>query len=168
MPLIETAKGVLHAYEIATASSRNVALCFGAEDFTADLGVERTVEGREHYVARSLIVLAAKAAGIQAIDTVFSDVGDMSGLTASAREAMAQGFDGKGVIHPSQIKPVHEAFCPSPEQIDKAQKIVAALEEARAKGLGVVSLGSKMIDAPVVARAQKILERARAHGVLKK
>ena len=166
MPLIETAKGVLHAYEIATASSRNIALCFGAEDFTADLGVERTVEGKEHYVARSLIVLAAKAAGIQAIDTVYSDVQDVEGLSASAREAMAQGFDGKGVIHPSQIKPVHEAFCPSPEQIERAQKIVAALEEAKAKGLGVVSLGTKMIDAPVVARAQKILERARAHGVL--
>lgn len=166
MPLIETARGVLHAYEIATAGKRNIALCFGAEDFTADLGVERTVEGKEHYVARSMIVLAAKAAGIQAIDTVYSDVQDVEGLTASAREAMAQGFDGKGVIHPSQIKPVHEAFCPSPEQIEKAQKIVAALAEAKARGLGVVSLGTKMIDAPVVARAQKILERARAHGIL--
>jgi len=166
MPLIETARGVLHADKIATASIRNIALCFGAEDFTADLGVERTVEGKEHYVARSLIVLAAKAAGIQAIDTVYSDVQDVEGLSASAREAMAQGFDGKGVIHPSQIKPVHAAFCPSPEQIEKAQKIVAALEEAKAKGSGVVSLGTKMIDAPVVARAQKTLERARAHGVL--
>ncbi|HNW61187.1 MAG TPA: aldolase/citrate lyase family protein [bacterium] len=167
MPLIETAKGVMHAYEIATSSPRNVALCFGAEDFTADLGVERTVEGKEHYVARSLIVLAARAAGIQAIDTVYSDVQDEAGLVASAREAMAQGFDGKGVIHPSQIKPVHAAFSPSPEQIEKAQRIVAALEEARAKGLGVVSLGTKMVDAPVVARAQKILERARIQGLLK-
>jgi citrate lyase subunit beta/citryl-CoA lyase len=167
MPLIETARGVLHAYEIAAASPRTVALCFGAEDFTADLGVERTVEGKEHYVARSLIVLAAKAAGIQAIDTVYSDVQDLEGLAASAREAMAQGFDGKGVIHPSQIKPVHAAFSPSPEQIEKARKIVAALEEAQAKGLGVVSLGTKMIDAPVVARAQRLLERARAQGLLR-
>ena len=166
MPLIETARGVLHAYEIAAASPRNVALCFGAEDFTADLGVERTVEGREHYVARSLIVLAARAAGIQAIDTVYSDVQDMEGLMASAREAMAQGFDGKGVIHPGQVKPVHQAFAPSPEQIEKAQRIVAALEEAQAKGSGVVALGTKMIDAPVVRRALKILERARAQGLI--
>ncbi len=166
MPLIESAKGVMHALEVATASPRTIALCFGAEDFTADLGVERTVDGREHFVARSLIVLAAKAAGIQAIDTVFSDVQDMDGLVASAREAMAMGFDGKGVIHPAQIKPIHAAFSPTPEQIEKAKLIVQALQDAKAKGSGVVALGTKMVDAPVVARAQKTLARARAYGIL--
>lgn len=166
MPLIESAKGVLHAYEIATATARNVALCFGAEDFSADIGVERTAEGRESFMARSLIVLAAKSAGIQALDTVFSDVQDVEGLVASTREALSLGFDGKGVIHPAQIKPIHQVFSPTVEQIEKARQIVQALKEAQAKGLGVVALGTKMIDAPVAARAEKILARAKALGLL--
>ncbi len=166
MPLIETAKGVLHAYEIARATLRNVALCFGAEDFSADLGVERSPDGKESFVARSLIVLAAKAAGIQAIDTVFSDVQDVEGLIASTREALALGFDGKGVIHPAQIKPIHQVFSPTVEQIEKARQIVQALQEAEAKGSGVAALGTKMIDAPVAARAEKILARARALGMI--
>ncbi|MCK4236048.1 MAG: citrate lyase subunit gamma, partial [Candidatus Krumholzibacteria bacterium] len=110
MPLIETARGVLNAYEIASASERVVALCFGAEDFTADIGTERTKEGQESFVARSLIVLGAKAAGVQAIDTVFSDVADTEGLIKSTKEAMALGFEGKGVIHPGQIEPIHNVF----------------------------------------------------------
>jgi citrate lyase subunit beta / citryl-CoA lyase len=130
MPLLETAKGALHAYEIAKASDRVVALCFGAEDFTADIGVERTKEGTESFVARSLIVLGAKAAGMQAIDTVFSDVDDEEGLVASTKEAMALGFEGKGVIHPRQIEPIHRVFSPTPERIEYAQKVVAAIEEA--------------------------------------
>jgi len=166
MPLIESAKGCWNALAIASASPRNVALCFGAEDFTADIGAERTVEGRESFVARSLIVMAARAAGIQAIDTVFSDVGDPDGLVASTREALAMGFDGKGVIHPMQIKPIHQVFCPTAEQIDRAKKVMQALEDARVKGSGVASLGSKMIDAPVAARAARVLARARAYGLL--
>jgi citrate lyase subunit beta/citryl-CoA lyase len=166
MPLIETAKGVRNAYEIATASDRIVAMCWGAEDLSADLGVERTKEGRESFAARGLIVLAAKAAGVQALDTVFSDVRDTAGLIESTREAIALGFEGKGVIHPGQIAPIHDTFAPTAERIDYAQKVVAAIEKARARGSGVASLGSKMIDAPIEARARKILKLAGALGLI--
>jgi citrate lyase subunit beta/citryl-CoA lyase len=166
MPLIETAAGILNAFEIASSSERVVALCFGAEDFTADIGTERTKEGRESFVARSLIVLGAKAAGVQAIDTVFSDVKDEEGLVASTEEAMALGFEGKGVIHPAQIEPVHRVFTPSRERIDYARGVVEAIEKAREMGSGVATVGSKMIDAPIEARARKILSLAEALGLL--
>jgi len=166
MPLIESSRGVMHSLDIAKASHRNVALCFGAEDFTADIGAERTVEGKESFVGRSLILLAAKASGLQALDTVFSNVADEQGLLQSTREAIALGFEGKGVIHPGQIKPIHQAFCPASEQIERAKQIVAAMEEANAKGSGVVALGSKMIDAPVVTRAMRTLAMAKAYGLL--
>lgn len=166
MPLIETAAGVVHAYEIASASDRICAITFGAEDFSADLGISRTPEGKESFVARSLLVLAAKAAGVQAMDTVFSDVQDTAGLIASTREAMALGFEGKGVIHPGQIKPIHDAFAPTAEQIDHAHNIMAAMDEAKQRGSGVAALGNKMIDAPVAARAEKTLRLARALGLI--
>lgn len=168
MPLIETARGVLGAYEVASASERVVALCFGAEDFTADIGAERTREGTESFTARSLIVLGAKAARVQAIDTVFSDIADEEGLIASTKEAMALGFEGKGVIHPAQIAPVHQVFTPTPERIEYAKKVVAAIEKAREKGSGVATIGSKMIDAPIEARARKILRLAEALGLLER
>ncbi len=160
MPIIESALGVMHAYQIARASSRNVALAIGLEDYTADIGAQRTNEGRESFYARSVVVNAARAAGIQPIDTVFSDVQDMEGLRASVLEAKSLGFDGKGCIHPRQIQPIHEAFAPTEEEIEKAKRIVLAFEEAERKGLGVVALGSKMIDPPVVKRAIRTIELA--------
>ncbi|MCX6149351.1 MAG: aldolase/citrate lyase family protein [Ignavibacteriales bacterium] len=166
MPIIESAKGVLKAYEIATASHCNCALAIGLEDYTADLGTQRTDEGKESFFARSMLVNAAKAAGIQAIDTVFSDVNDMDGLRKSVIEAKALGFEGKGCIHPRQVKVVHEAFAPTQEEIDKAKKIVLAFEEAEKKGIGVVSLGSKMIDAPVVKRALRTINLALMNSLL--
>ncbi|HER43005.1 MAG TPA: citrate lyase ACP [Candidatus Eisenbacteria bacterium] len=166
MPLLETAKGALNAYRIASASDRVVALCFGAEDFTADVGVERTKEGTESFVARSLIVLGAKAARVQAIDTVFSDVSDEEGLVASTKEAMALGFEGKGVIHPRQIGPIHRVFSPTPDRIAYAKQVVSAIEDARARGSGVATIKSKMIDAPIEIRARKILRLAEALGLL--
>ena len=161
MPIIESALGVVNAYQIAAASENNCALAIGLEDYTADIGAQRTNEGRESFYARSALVNAAKAAGIQAIDTVFSDVNDMEGLRQSVLEAKSLGFDGKGCIHPRQIPVVHEAFAPTEEEIEKAKKIVEAFEEAERKGLGVVSLGSKMIDPPVVKRALRTLELAK-------
>ncbi|MCK4538681.1 MAG: CoA ester lyase [Candidatus Krumholzibacteria bacterium] len=166
MPLIETANGILNAREVGSSSSRVVALCFGAEDFTADIGVARTVKGGESLTARCLLVLGAKASGVQAIDTVFSDTNDIEGLVESTREAMALGFEGKGVIHPAQIKPIHEVFSPTPERIEHAKKVVAAIEKARASGSGVASIGSKMVDAPIELRARKILKLAEALGLL--
>lgn len=166
MPIIESALGVIKSFEIASASKYNCALAVGLEDYTADIGVERTNEGNESIFARSMIINAAKAAKIQAIDTVFSDVSDMDGLRNSVLEAKALGFEGKGCIHPRQIKIVNETFLPNEKEIDKAKKIVLAFEEAEAKGLGVVSLGSKMIDAPVVKRARRIVKLAEENKLL--
>jgi citrate lyase subunit beta/citryl-CoA lyase len=160
MPIIESALGVIKAFEIASASKYNCALTIGLEDYTADIGTQRTFEGRESIFARQMIVNAAKAAGVQAIDSVFSDVSDMEALKESVIEAKSLGFEGKGCIHPRQIPVVHEAFAPTVEEIDKAEKIVLAFEEAEKKGMGVVSLGSKMIDPPVVKRAIRTIDLA--------
>jgi len=168
MPIIESALGIIKAYEIASASKNNCALAIGLEDYTADIGTQRTNEGRESIFARQMLVNAAKAAGIQAIDTVFSDVADMEALRQSVIEAKSLGFEGKGCIHPRQIKVVHEAFAPTTEEIEKAKKIVQAFEEAEKKGLGVVSLGSKMIDPPVVKRAIRTIDLAILNNLLEK
>jgi citrate lyase subunit beta/citryl-CoA lyase len=168
MPIIESALGVIKAFEIASASKYNCALAIGLEDYTADIGTQRTNEGHESIFARQMLVNAAKAAGIQAIDTVFSDVADMEALRQSVIEAKLLGFEGKGCIHPRQIKVVHEAFAPTTEEIEKAKKIVLAFEEAEKKGLGVVSLGSKMIDPPVVKRAQKTIDLAIMNNLISK
>ena len=164
MPILESALGIEHAFEIATASANVAVMTIGLEDYTADLGVVKTAEGRESLYARTRLVNAAKAAGIQANDSVFSDVADMEALRRWGENSRGLGFEGMGCIHPSQISVIHEAFTPSQVEIDKALKIVAAFEEAQQRGLGVVSLGSKMIDPPVVERARKLVERARAMG----
>lgn len=166
MPILESALGVENAYAVATATDTVVALTIGLEDYTADLGVRKTREGEETLFARSRLVNAARAAGVQAIDSVYGDVGDIEGLRLWGRRARQMGFEGMGCIHPRQIRPIHEAFAPSPEEIDKALKIVAAFEEARKKGLGVVSLGTRMVDPPVVLRAQRLVEMARRAGLI--
>ncbi len=165
LPIIESAEGVLRAVEIARATDSICGLAIGLEDLTADLGVRRTLEGTETLLARQMVVLAARSAGIPPLDTVFSDVGDEEGLRRSVRDAKALGFEGKGCIHPSQVGPIHEEFAPSKEEVEKAKKIRQAFEEAEAKGLGVVALGTKMIDPPVVKRALRILELARIYGM---
>lgn len=166
MPIIESALGVIKSYEIATASPLVCALAVGLEDYTADIGVERTNEGRESLFARSMIINSAKAAGVQAIDTVFSDVNDEEGLRNSVLEAKTLGFEGKGCIHPRQIKIIHEAFAPTETEIEKAKKVVLAFHEAERKGIGVISVGSKMIDAPVVKRARRIIQLAIMNNLL--
>jgi citrate lyase subunit beta/citryl-CoA lyase len=168
MPIIESALGCFEAPYIASACPNVVALTIGLEDYTADIGAQRTLEGRESFWARSIVVNAARAAGVTPIDTVFSDVNDMEGLKAACLEAKGLGFEGKGCIHPRQVPLVHEAFAPSSEEIEKAKKIVLAFEEAERKKLGVVSLGSKMIDPPVVKRAQRTVTMAEALGLLAK
>lgn len=160
MPIIESALGTINAYEIAAASSNNVALTIGLEDFTADIGTDRTAEGKESLFARQQIVLAARAAGIQPLDSVFSDVTDENGLRKSILEAKSLGFEGKGCIHPGQIKTVHEAFAPTNSEIELAKKISRTLEQAQKRGSGVAALGSKMIDPPVAKRAERILRLA--------
>ncbi|MCH8880294.1 MAG: HpcH/HpaI aldolase/citrate lyase family protein [Planctomycetes bacterium] len=160
MPIVESALGVIRAYEIAASSPNICALTIGLEDYTADIGTERTDDGRESFWARSQVVNAARAAGVQPIDSVFSDVSDMGGLRESVLEAKGLGFDGKGCIHPRQIAVVHEAFAPTQSELEQARRIVAAFEEAQEKGLAAVSLGSKMIDPPVVKRAQRVVRLA--------
>ena len=166
MPIIESAKGVINAFEIATAAENVAALAIGLEDYTADIGAKRTNAGTESFFARSMVVNAARAAGIQPIDSVFSDVADMDALARNVRESKGLGFDGMGCIHPRQIAVIHENFAPEDSEIDKAKKIVLAFKEADAKGLGVVSLGSKMIDPPVVKRAERTIEVAIETGKL--
>ena len=166
MPIVETALGILRAQEIAAASPNVIALTIGLEDYTADIGAQRTAEGRESFFARSMIVAAARAAGVAPIDTVFSDVADEAGLLASILEAKGLGFEGKGCIHPNQIRVIHEGFAPTADEIAKATRIVRAFEDAQARGLGVVSLGSKMIDPPVVKRALRTVDLAIRSGHL--
>jgi citrate lyase subunit beta/citryl-CoA lyase len=166
MPVIESALGVENSFEIAKSSENVVALAIGLEDYTADLGVQRTGEGKESLYARTRIVNAAKAAGIQPIDSVFSDVGDMEALKQNVISSKALGFEGMGCIHPRQIPVVNAGFAPDEAEIDKAKKILLAFENAKSKGLGVVSLGTKMIDPPVVARAQKTINLAVKLGLI--
>jgi len=160
MPILESALGVERAYEIASAHRSVVALAFGAEDFTKDIGAARTVEGTESFVARSKLVLGARAAGVQPIDTVFSNVADEEGLLSSTREAISLGFDGKGCIHPRQIRVIHDAFRPAEKDVAYALRVKQAMALAEARGDGAISIGSKMIDPPVVARAIRVLELA--------
>ena len=163
MPIIESALGIINSYQIA-CSKNVVALAIGLEDYTADLGTQRTAEGIETFFARSQIVNSAHAAKIQPIDSVFSDVNDMEALKQNVLISKSLGFSGMGCIHPRQIPVIHTGYAHSEEEIEKAQKIVAAYNEAKKKGLGVVSLGSKMIDAPVVKKAQQILDLAKIGG----
>lgn len=168
MPIMESALAIENAYKIANASAQIAALTIGLEDYTADLGVGKTAVGTESLFARQRIVNSARAAGIQAIDSVYGDVADMEGLRVWALNSRALGFEGMGCVHPSQIQVIHQAFAPTQTEVEKALRIVAAYNEAQQKGLGVVSLGSKMVDAPVVQRALKLIERAQAMGLVTK
>ena len=166
MPILESALGIEHAFGIARASKRVIALTLGLEDYTADLGVPKTQTGEESLFARMRVINAARAAGVQPIDSVYGDVADVEGLTTWARRSRALGFEGMGCVHPRQIEVVHRCFAPTPEEIERALAIVSAFHEAAARGLAVVSLGSKMIDPPVVEQARKLVERARSEGLV--
>lgn len=159
---IESAKGVLNAQQIATASNRLIGIALGAEDFVTDLKTNRSLEGIELLTARSMILFAARAAGIDAVDTVFSNVNDEEGLANEVKLIKQLGFDGKSIINPRQIETVHRFYTPTPEEIEKAAKILEASEEAEKRGSGVVSLNGKMIDKPVVTRAQRVFALADA------
>ena len=166
MPIIESALGVENSYEIARSSENVVAIAIGLEDYTADLSVPRTAEGKESLYARTRLVVAARAAGIQPIDSVFSDVGDMEALKQNVLTSKALGFEGMGCIHPRQIPVIRQGFAPDETDMEKSKKIVLAFETAKLKGLGVVAMGTKMIDPPVVARAQKTIDLAVRLGLL--
>ncbi len=166
MPILESALGIENAFAIATASERIAAITIGLEDYTADLGVAKTAGGNESLYARQRVVNVAHAARVQAIDSVYGDASDIEGLLHWGEASRAMGFEGMGCIHPVQVEIIHRAFAPAPNELEKALAIVAAFEEAQVRGLGVVSLGSKMIDAPVVQRAVKLVARARKMGLV--
>jgi len=165
LPLIETAKGILNAHAIASCSPAVEALTFGGEDFTRDIGAVRSREGEEILLARSMLVMAAKAAGKQALDTVFADVKDLEGLHRDTGRMKRLGFDGKGAIHPDQIDVIHDVFNPNEAEIRHAVEVIHAAEMARTEGSGIAVLKGKMIDIPVIKRAEKILKIAKRIGI---
>ncbi len=162
MAAIESALGIINAYSIATASKRLVGIAIGAEDYVTNLKTNRSPSGVELLYARSQLLNAARAAGIAAIDTVFSDVEDVEGFTNEVKLIKQLGFDGKSVINPRQVPVVHQVFMPTEKEITHANAVVKASIEAEEKGLGVISLNGKMIDKPIVERAERILELAKA------
>ncbi len=157
VPMLETAVAIENAYEIAKSSKRIIAITIGGEDLTADMKVARTREGKELYWARAKVALAASAAKVAALDTVYSDVNDEEGLRKDTQIIKELGFDGKACINPRQIQIIHGVFNPTDEEIEKAIEIIKA---SRQKEGGVVSLNGKMIDYPVVKRAEITLTRA--------
>ena len=166
MAAIESALGVVNAYDIATASKRMMGIALGAEDYCANLKTQRTPGGDELRLARETIVVAARAAGIDALDTVFSNLNDMEAFRAEVEYIRTLGFDGKSIINPRQIEVVNEVFAPKEKDIAKARTILAAIKEAEARGSGVVSVNGKMVDRPVVIRAQRTIDLAIASGII--
>lgn len=163
--LIETPLGIVNCYSIATAHLRVVAMALGAEDYTAGLGTPRTKDGQEIFTARTTLVNAAAAAGIQAIDTPFTDVNDEEGLVKDVAFAKRLGFKGKLVINPRHVDAIHEGFSPSTAEIEWAHRVVAIIKKAEEQGTGAISLDGKMIDKPIVDRAERLLQLARVLGL---
>jgi citrate lyase subunit beta/citryl-CoA lyase len=161
--LVESAAGVLNAESIAAADATD-AVAFGAEDLAADLGATRTDDGTEVLYAREHVVLAASAAGVDAIDTIHADFEDESGLADETDFALELGYDGKMAIHPAQVPVINDAFTPAPERVEWAERVLDAKAEADAAGRGVFRVDGEMIDAPLIAQAERVLERARAAG----
>lgn len=165
IPLLETALGIENAFSIASASSRVLGLFLGAEDLSADLRCKRTKEGREIDYARHRVVMAARAAGVEAFDTPFTDVNDDGGLLEDARYAKSLGFTGKASISPRHVDGINQVFSPTPADIAYAREVLAVIEEAKRLGKGAISLHGKMVDAPIVNRAKQTLEAAVALGL---
>jgi citrate lyase subunit beta/citryl-CoA lyase len=166
LAIIETVKGLHHVEEIATCSKRLIGLTLGAEDFTRDLGTERSREGKELEYARGRLLIAARIAGILAIDTVFSNVTDEEGLLNETRHVKQLGFDGKSIIHPRQIEIIHQIFTPDADAIDHALRIQIAMQEAESRGSAAVAVDGRMVDTPVLKKALRVLEYAKKLGLL--
>ncbi len=163
--LVESTSAVLNLSSIVKASTRLAGIMLGAEDLTAELGIKRTLQGNELLYARSHLAMVCKSAGIDAIDTPFGDVGDQEGLEYDATQARSLGLTGKAAIHPRQVGTINRTFSPSPEEVIYAGKVVAAVKEAEKAGNGVFALDGKMVDAPVAARAEKVLRQAKLAGI---
>lgn len=159
---IESPLGITQANQIATASKRLIGIALGAEDYVRNLKTERSPEGIELLFVRCSILQAARAAGIQAFDTVYSNANNEEGFLKEAALIKQLGFDGKSLINPRQIELLHNLFAPTQKDVDQAKRIIEAAEEAEKQGSGVVSLNGKMIDAPIIERAKLVLERAKS------
>ncbi|HGN4442969.1 TPA: citrate (pro-3S)-lyase subunit beta [Streptococcus pyogenes] len=166
MAAIESAEGVLNARDITKASKRLIGIALGAEDYVTNMKTRRYPDGQELFFARSMILHAARAAGIAAIDTVYSDVNNTEGFQNEVRMIKQLGFDGKSVINPRQIPLVNEIYTPTKKEIDHAKQVIWAIREAESKGSGVISLNGKMVDKPIVERAERVIALATAAGVL--
>ena len=164
MAAIESALGVVNAVEIARASPRLSAIALAAFDYVMDMGTSRG-DGTELFYARCAVLHAARVAGIAAYDVVWSDINNEEGFLAEANLAKNLGFNGKSLINPRQIDLLHNAYAPTQQEVDHAQRVIEAAEEGARNGLGVVSLNGKMVDAPIIDHAQRVLERAAASGV---
>lgn len=165
IPLIETALGVENAFEIARASERVAAIFLGGEDLTADLHCKRTKEGNEINYARCRMVCAARAAGVEVYDTPFTDVNDDEGIYVDAQYAKSLGFTGKSAISPRHVQAINEVFSPSQADVDYAYEVMEAIRIGKEQGKGAVALRGKMIDAPIVARAQQTIAMAEELGM---
>jgi citrate lyase subunit beta/citryl-CoA lyase len=167
MAAIESPLGVINAFEIAKSSKRLIGIALGAEDFVTSMKTERSKDGIELLVARSQVLMAARAANIYALDTVFSDINDDEGFIKEVKLIKQLGFDGKSVIHPRQVTLVHQVYTPTKKEIDYSIRVLNAIDEAEKRSSGVIALDGKMIDAPIVERAYRVLELAKASGVYK-
>lgn len=165
-PLIETAYGLEHIHSIIESSDRVVGILLGAEDLTADLGIKRTREGEEIFYARSKVAAACKAHQVDAIDTPFADMTDCDGFEKDVKRAKSLGVTGKAAINPRQIDTIHDIFAPSQKEIKYAQRVLHAMEEAQKEGKGVFSLDGKMVDAPIIARAEDVIKKAKLAGLI--
>ena len=168
MAAIESTLGIVNAYEIAVASERMMGIALGAEDYCANLKTQRSPEGTELLFARQQIVVAARAAGIDALDTVYSNLNDLETFRKEVELIKQLGFDGKSIINPRQIEIVNEVFAPTEKAIEKAKTIIAAIKEAEKRGSGVIAVNGKMVDRPVVIRAQRTIDLALASGIISK
>ncbi len=166
MAAIESATGVLNAREIAHSSDRLIGIAIGAEDYVTNLMTKRSPEGTELFFARSMILHAARDAGIAAIDTVYSDVENEEGLRAEVHHIKQLGFDGKSVINPRQIPVVNEIYAPTEQEIQSAIDVIHGIREAEARGSGVISVNGQMVDKPIVERAERTIALAKSAGLI--
>ncbi|MGX4600324.1 aldolase/citrate lyase family protein [Faecalimicrobium sp. JNUCC 81] len=167
MVAIETALGVMNSFNIAKSpTKRLIGMAISGEDFVTSMKTTRTPEGDELYVARGMVAMAARACGLEVLDTVYSDINNDEGFLKEANLIKRMGFGGKSLIHPRQVELIHDVFTPSEKEIAKAQKIVDATREALEQNLGVFTVDGKMVDKPIIERAQRVLELAKAAGVL--
>lgn len=165
IPIIESAVAVEEINELLKASRRIVAALLGGEDLTADLGIQRTKAGEELLYARSRVAMACCACGVDAIDTPYADTLDDEGLALDTAKGKSLGFTGKAAIHPLQVEVIHQVYAPGEAEIQEAGRIIQAMKQAEEEGKGAVSLDGQMVDAPIILRAEKLLQQAKAMGI---